>query len=87
MSGVGLLDPDRMRDDCLVHQVAERLSELALDVLGCPVIVGSGHDQAGNPKVVVVEELPDLLDGLLGVTPRNGKNCTLSPGPGPEVVF
>ena len=25
--------------------------------------------------------------GALGVTPRNGKNCTLSPGPEAEVAF
>jgi hypothetical protein len=44
-----------------------------------------------NPRIVRREQEEStpgpLNDGELGVTPRNGRNCTVSPGPRAQVAF
>src|SRR4051794_26032022 len=68
VSSVGFLDPDRMWDDGFVNQGAERRAELGLDVLGRPVVVSPGQDQARDPQLAVVQIPLDLVHGLLETT-------------------
>ena len=65
MPSVGLLDPDRMGDGRSIDQVAVDLAELAFRSLVARLWWVRREHQARDPQLPVIQEAPDLVDGLL----------------------